>query len=442
MLGFIYIRELNILTFQKNMVYMSKIHTRILLTLIMTFWMYALPTDSFAKLKRPNGTEITIMAWGPCIDDANPSLKDFESIKECGFNYAFYYGNIKEIDKVCGYAERSYLNLLVGGSFLNKMNEPSDINRLNDMDVIKGWFLVDEPHYDRLQLYKERYDAIKRIAPDKLIYMNLVGGVIPKYTGPCSSMDQYLDTIQDIFSPDLWSYDYYPISVSNKKVSVNYYQFFSDLETFSIQAKKTGKPFWAFCQSMAFRNSSVERPAATEPYLKFEAFSALAYGAQGIVYWRYCQRVSEDEIFFSALVDLEGNKTPAWYAARQVNEEIKLYNDVFYGSNLLEYQHTGTLLVDKLTSSTKKFPYIQKMESGEYGFLLSHIMTDGKDYVVIVNHDVQTSQEINLTFEDNKHMILLLPKRGKNGIKEIKLKKYFNTVVEPGGYLILKVEKK
>lgn len=401
--------------------------------------MYALPLKHAAKPMAKDRGEIPIMAWGPCVDEGNPSLEDFEGVKECGFNHAFYFGGVNAIGRVCDFAEKTGLNLLIGGPFTGKLHDSSDFDRFKGKDVIKGWYLGDEPHYDQLQMYKERYDVLKRLSPDKLIYMNLIGGVSPKFTGACKYMSEYLDTIQDIFRPELWSYDYYPVSVNNDKISVNYYHFFSDLETFSMQAKNTGKPFWAFCQSLAFRNSSVERPPATVPYLRFEAFSALAYGAQGITYWRYSLRVSKDEEFLSALVDLVGNRTPAWYAARQVNGEIKLYNDVFYGCILLDYQHTGSLLADKLKSSTHKIPYLQNVESGEYGFLFSHVRTAGKDYVVIVNHDVASPQEISLTFEDNHNVRLLLPKKNNKGLRETKIKKRFNTVVEPGAYLIFRI---
>ena len=76
---------------------------------------------------------------------------------------------------------------------------------------------------------------------------------------------------------------------------------------------------------MAFKASWIECPPAKEEYLRFEAFSALGYGAQGIVYWTLGQRKSSPhETYTTALINLKGEKTAAWYVAKKVNLENKI----------------------------------------------------------------------------------------------------------------------
>ena len=67
-----------------------------------------------------------------------------------------------------------------------------------------------------------------------------------------------------------------------------------------------------------------QRPIATEEYLRFEAFNALALGAQGIVYWSYAMQDPNDNGYYqSAVVDKNGNPGPSWNAVKQINKEIK-----------------------------------------------------------------------------------------------------------------------
>ena len=124
-------------------------------------------------------------------------------------------------------------------------------------------------------------------------------------------------------------------------------QFYEDLEASSRIASLTHRPFWAYCMSMSHQLSYDETsgegvlyPEATLGSLRFEAFSALAYGAQGIIYWTYCQ-IYNDAIHYSALINQQGEKSESWYYAKQVNGEIKALTDVFLGCTLMRVRHTG-----------------------------------------------------------------------------------------------------
>lgn len=384
------------------------------------------------------GDSIAIVAWAPCVDNDNPSADDFEGLRECGFNTALIHGDADMVDVACGYAESAGLRLIAGGTFLINPHKNEEFWKLKDRDVIHGWYLVDEPRYDRLKAYKRYNDSIRKITPDKLVYINLIGTLNPAVTGRCKSIPEYFDTIQSLFNPQIWSYDYYPVSLKDRVVRVDYERFYSDLEIFSKRSRDTGRPFWAFCQSMAFRNERVERPAATLPFLRFEAFSALAYGARGIVYWTYAQRVSKTEDFLSALVDTNGKRMPAWYAAKQVNEEIRLFNDIFINSSLVEYTHTGGILSNMAYTMDGNV----RIKSDGAGFLISHLRTDGVNYLVVVNHDVVSTQRVRVDMDNGCGAVLLEPslKNSVIEIKESKILTSYTDEISPGGYLIMKIK--
>lgn len=381
----------------------------------------------------PTPGVITVVASTPVSDGVTPEQYMFDDIKKCGFNVIICNADKESMDTIFQYAENAGLKVMPASIKLRDDRCVEFVESLKNNPAIVGWDFVDEPQIKDLKKLGKYYKMLRSAAPDKLVYINLIGAEIKKFTGESPSLAAYLDTIQRYFAPDVWSYDLYPISVKNGKVTVAGERFYMDLEIFSRKSKETKRPFWAYCQSMAFKNSVIERPAANLSYLRFEAFSALAYGAQGIVYWTYGQRKSTDiEKYFSALVNCPYKKTSAWEAARQVNSEIAKYNDVFYNSILMECYHTGIHNYKYTKKLNGKIGPFTKINSGREGVLVSHLKTNGKYYVVIVNHDIFKSQRIELLTEDEmrvKSLTLGLTDMRQQG-------NYIVDIIPPGGYAI------
>lgn len=368
-------------------------------------------------------------------------------------------------------------------AFKNFIPEDENGNPL-DFEPIKAWSLKDEPVYKQLadktngynlhtiynyirsgELARKNADQSKSLRP---IQVNLVGAGEPKYmegilleiATPDKELEKelkyqiYLDAFES-YNPSLWSYDLYPISRNLKAegaLRVKYNRFYKDLITFSRRAKANSKVFWAYAQSMEFITSSKNTlyPAATIPYLRFEIFSALAFGAQGIVYWTYQMRENTDETYLSALIDMDFNKMPAWYAAQKVNAEIYAYSEVFVGSKLLGYTHignadTGYPVLDgdfgpiKYISATKISGIGGSTSEEGLGALITRIRTNGSEFIVIVSHDVENSQQIRISFSPNA---VISGTKIDNTGKMVYVKMNSNIshlmTLEPGGYLIFK----
>lgn len=173
------------------------------------------------------------------------------------------------------------------------------------------------------------------------------------------------------------------------------------------------------------------------------AFSALAHGAQGLVFWTYGERrENKDESYGSAPVDRDCNKTMTWYILKDVIAEIRKYNGVFFGCTFRECLYTGDTIPDGTKRLTGKFGTFSKIESGEAGVLVSRFLqksrvfnTDGKLYndeiVMIVNRDVVNKQNIALELS-GEHVVdevtpsAISPDNGN----------VLNRTLDPGGYII------
>lgn len=394
---------------------------------------------SFSQNKpyiNPTPEEISIMAITPFPEGVTPTKEGYEIIQDCGFNLVCARGDVNYFKNQFQLMGDLKLKYLVSANSLRTNEKDKYINELKNNKHLGGWVFIDEPFYEDLPTLAVKYNELWDADPDHLIYMNLVGQMVKKFVGPYKEYAQYLNYIQKLFYPPVWSFDLYPIYKEKNKFGVFYDMLYEDMEAMHKISDITERPFWAFCLGMGYKAGGREFPSPTTAYLRFEAFTALAYGAQGIVYWSYAQRISTDsETYMGALVDLKGNKTSAWTAAKTVNQEIKKYNDVFYKCKVKEVRHTG----DKIYTSTKKlsgkFGPLKMVRSGNAGVLVSMIENNGDEYVVIVNHDVFKKQKITLELEANKEVQLIsIP-----NAPIYSWRKDINVTLDKGGYVILKV---
>lgn len=376
------------------------------------------------------------MASTPIPSGLKPTHNMYKDLVDCGFNLGMEVGSIgyyKNQFRAIG--ELNFKYLIRNPELLTSARN-NYIKEFKDNPYVAGWSLGDEPKFENIEEYKNALKDMINLLPADFIYINLVGMISKSFTGPYKNYKDYLNFIQSKLAPNIWSYDFYPIYYRNGKLNVDYDIFYNDLEAVSKIAEETQKPFWTYCESMAYKAKDYSRPAATEAYLRFEAFTALAYGAQGIVYWTYAQRESnEAEIYTSALVNLDGKKTPAWYAAKKVNNEIKKFNDVFYQCEVKDVRHTG----DKIYSGTKKlsgpFGPFKMVRSGSSGVVVSLIENNGNSYVVIVNRDVLKKQKISLELNSNTHITNLTA----NPVKIYSWRQDINIALDKGGYVIFKI---
>lgn len=215
-----------------------------------------------------------------------------------------------------------------------------------------------------------RYSLILQYSPsaNKVILENLVGQPSDNHTGTATEecFTKYLNAFGnlggDAFKPYLWCFDYYPIQeinallsnnagvVSNNGIiTVSYQRFYTDFDTFRVRAKACGGIFLYYVQSMAYAMGSYYQPRALESYLRFEIFSALALGAQGIIYWTYHQRPNTSKtLHLSALENMRDRKTAAWYYAQKVNREVQHFNFVFFDLVCEARAHVGEIYPGQL----------------------------------------------------------------------------------------------
>ncbi len=410
----------------------------------------AFATPKNAAYANPTLGSVSIVATTPNEGDSAPSAELCREMSECGFNSALMTVKLSEVSLALANCGASGIRPLMHHSHLTRSEAACAdfVERYKDNTSLGGWYLWGQPAYGELSGegdLKKYYSLIKEKDSGRhAIFVSLVGGPVPRYMegedGRIHTYKEYIERFQEALQPSFWPYVLYPVYRQGDSLSIQYDAFFRDLEVYSLMRSYTERPFWAYVRSQAFRNATTDAPAPTEAHMRFAAFSALAYGAQGIVYWTYRQRPPKPgESYSDAPVDLSGARTPVWGYVRRVNEEIRLLNPVFYESELVECRHTGKTIYSYTARLTHPMPPLASLSSGDPGVLVSHLNTHGADYLVIVSHDLVNSQVLGLEFCPYWQVWeLVVTRSGTPALSRLAVKTgtVIKRILPPGGYLL------
>jgi hypothetical protein len=406
------------------------------------------------QYKSPTPGAITILAWGPATNDQGLTADYCKVMAECGFNSTQVTVTITEVSNTLANCGKYGIFPFMGHIHLSRSEAEckSYVNAYKGNPYLGGWFLTGQTVLGQLSPtgdMKKAYDWISSFDPvtsptkenpsgsGHVIYIGLQGDSTASHLGT-STYKQYIEKFQNVIQPSFFPYNMGLVYVlANGTVQKLYDQFFLDLEIFSLLSLYAERPFWAFVRCQAYvKSNGGSGPAPTVAQMRFAAFSALAYGAQGIVYDRYRQDSNTSDYTFSlAPLDREGNKTDTWNYVKEVNTDIKALNSVFFETEAVIVRHTGKTQYAGTSMLKGAIGPIVQLVSQDAGVLVSHLNTNGTNYIVIVNHDIDKSQLVILDFSDFWKVYRVYVSQGKM-IKSLLTTTHTFYTIPAGGYLI------
>lgn len=271
------------------------------------------------------------------------------------------------------------------------------------------------------------------------------------WTGASKTYREYVDVMDMMFKPKVWSYDFYPFTKSgdSSPIVVKSKEFFHYLSVFgnkvaqlNIQKSKDNPQenanpvtrFWAYgmvtehsCRNIQTGELLWVQPAPTLGMLRYEAFNALAYGAKGFAYWRLglsvTQSNGDETVYYNNApiqCEITGNNStpvfklnPTWDNIRKVNEEIKELEQVFIGTSVKKCLHYPTWIShnepyegvpcvpNPSPDIDDPFKHFGTESAGIVVSRLQKTTTAGtQNYLLIVNKDYQNPQKISVTYID------------------------------------------
>lgn len=320
--------------------------------------------------------------------------QQFEWVKEAGFNVLNKMLDQEEMDSCLALAERNGLYFTVAPwTIMNLEKLQSVVERYKGNPWVWGYRVADEPTASDFPKLRAVTSEIERLDPGQNIFINLFPEMGKKYLG-ARNYKAYLEEYVKTVNPAFISFDIYPVRQrSDGSVYVDY-GCYNTYETIARVASESGRPFWSYVLS----NAHGFYPKPEEAYIRFQVFTSLGYGSQGIAYFTYMapdfDRGKGD--FTDSPIDTEGRRTATWYMVRNVNREVRQLSTVFLGAEMIEVAHTGK----RIPKGTKRFhkapaPFVGIESLGE-GVMVSHFRNGAREYLMLVNRDVNDAQKVRL----------------------------------------------
>jgi hypothetical protein len=272
-----------------------------------------------------------------------------------------------------------------------------------------GYLLRDEPSTALYPELRQRVDRVRAERPGKLGYINL----FPNYATPqqlaAKDYDEYVRRFLDEVNPDVLSMDYYPHFRSDADGRDGYCV---NLETFRKESMRAGIPFWNFFNTMPYGPQT----DPTEAQLRWQAYTSVAYGAKGVLYFCYWTPEGGEFPKGGAIIRVDGTKTRHYEEAKRLNTVLKNF-----GPTLMQLTSTGVLRIAPAADLAKTLAGSpvkalgKSPEDPPLDLLLGTFKhADGRRAVMINNYSATYSSWPTVEFDaPHEKVVEIDPKTGK-----------------------------
>jgi hypothetical protein len=344
--------------------------------------------------------EIPIVAWWGIVPEESTPER-FLELKEAGININFSpYPDIESVEKALDAAQKVGMKVIPVCPELK--SEPEEtVRRLMKHPALAGYHLVDEPGAGSFPELGEWVRKIQAVDANHGCYINLLPNHAPAWALGTATYAEHVEAfLRDVPVPFL-SFDHYPVLETGGKHVIGS-GWYDNLEIISAAARKADIPFWAF--ALATAHDPYPVPSIGE--LKVQMYSNLAYGAQTLQYFTYWNPDTLTWNFHHAPIDLHGKRTVVYDRIRQVNAEIQHYAGVFLGAKVISVAHTGRE-IPAGTSRLSRLPeQVKKLDTGENGAVVSLLENGNRQFLVIVNREIQNPMQLAIAVSDGVKRVL------------------------------------
>lgn len=344
-----------------------------------------------SRFANPTPGEFPIGVWRLDKADSEPGEEQFRYLRDANMNIAgIWVGDTVKMAEYLKMASKYDVKMVFASSAIGNPNrKKSTLERFRNNPNLLGYFTADEPTGEELKDCASRLKINRAIDPEAIYYINLWPDWYGEHTG-INSFRDYVQKYISLCDPPFLSIDLYPVRIRESGESFCFKEYYAFLEVMSQEAKKNNLPLCV-----------VNRCTAMERYhwpdrmtMRFSVFNSLAYGAQGLVWW--CYYNPERDIFLESAIMPGYKRSKIWYALKEVNKEVQNLKHVFLGAESVGVWHTGR----EIPFGTKRLETLpapfRSLATGSEGVLVSHLKNGDKEYLLIVNHDVNNPQYVSL----------------------------------------------
>ncbi|NQV76259.1 MAG: hypothetical protein HQ491_09435, partial [Bacteroidetes bacterium] len=203
--------------------------------------------SAFSQDKLESKGHIPILGWYSIPPEEATSARYIE-MKNAGFDISFsFLGNLEEVQKSLDAAQKAGMKIVIGCPELKTETEKT-VKRFMTHPALAGYFLRDEPAVDAFTELGNWAKRVNAVDSKNFCYVNLFPNYATATQLGTSDYREYVNKFAQEVPLHFLSYDSYPLTTAEGVYS----KWHQNLEIFTDEAKKAGKPFWGFAQSVLF----------------------------------------------------------------------------------------------------------------------------------------------------------------------------------------------
>ena len=284
-------------------------------------------------------------------------------------------------------------HLTTAGEVLYRKNFAAALKTYGTHPAVFGFHVGDEPGVKEFADACRAMRIQKEMAPNLTPFCNL----LPWHQGceariGSESWSAYLDDYVREARPDFLCYDCYSQMNPNPETEGGFEMYFRNLREYEEAGRRHGIPFWTTLLSVGhFRYR-----CPLEDHLRWQLNTALAHGAQGILYFFFYMRQPSDN-YRVAPIDEHGERTERYEWLSRVNRTFLRWTaPVVKELRLRTVRHSGQVWggVNRFDGSGR----VSRAHShhGTPLIVSEFTRTGGGEYVMVVNNSQTDSTQAEI----------------------------------------------
>jgi len=324
------------------------------------------------------------------------------TLPDCGFNTAAFVrpGHLPTVEKLglrCIIAPKEFP---ITWRTLSDQQIEAVVKKLVDeaggSKSVAGFFLADEPGAPDFPALAKAVEAVKKLAPGRLAYINLFPDYATLGAPDISQLGtatyhEYLEKYVAVVHPQFISYDNYRIPYSmDQRDPATAASYYSNLLEVRRVAMEHHLPFWNIVASVQLLPNI---PPPSVQSMLLQAYTTLCAGASGLTWYTYCNAG-----YLYGPIDKAGHRSATWSALKMVNEQVKLL-----GPMLRKLDSTGVYFTEPLPASgLAKLPgkWVREAKCATPLMIGEFAGADGAEYAMVVNLSLTQTAMFTLTFPE------------------------------------------
>ena len=282
--------------------------------------------------ERPS--EFILSYWcGPLPSETNEAR--YKEVANAGFNIAMPPCAAADVElnrKILDLCKRTGMRAIIADRRL-LAKQPNDDDFTKNLDAVIadyashpalfGYFLTDEPNASAFPLLGAVTQYLLKKDPKHVPYVNLFPNYASEQQLGTTTYEEHVKQFIEVVKPPLVSYDHYAL-VGDTERDV----WWDNLEVVRRQCLAHDVPFVVIILSLP--HGPYRDP--TEGDLRWQAYSSLAYGAKGILYFTYWTPSPGDPLgYHGGIISYDGKRLGKYDMVKRVNAELAKLGGVLTG---------------------------------------------------------------------------------------------------------------